>query len=80
MPIETEGPILQPKILEDELVRIVPLIETDFERLFAVAADPLIWELHPNKDRYKKEVFQSFFDDAVASKTAFFIFTKPPTS
>ncbi len=65
---------LQPDLLEDGIVSIKPLTKTDFERLFAVAADPLIWELHPNHDRYKREVFQIFFDGAVASKTAFLVF------
>jgi RimJ/RimL family protein N-acetyltransferase len=35
--------------------------------LFAVAADPLIWEQHPARDRYQPEVFRAFFDEAVAS-------------
>jgi len=43
---------LQPQ-LEDELVVIKPLIETDFEVLYEVAKDPLIWEQHPCSDRYK---------------------------
>ena len=48
----------QPELLEDTILKIVPLIETDFDRLFEVASDPLIWEQHPTHDRYKKEVFQ----------------------
>ena len=51
---------LQPT-LENENVKLVPLQETDFERLYDVASDPLIWEQHPNKDRYKREIFQTFF-------------------
>jgi RimJ/RimL family protein N-acetyltransferase len=72
----TDLPNLQPDILEDDLVKIVPLTDTDFERLFAIATDPLIWELHPETNRYKREVFQPFFDGAVASETAFLIFDK----
>jgi hypothetical protein len=49
---------LLPEILEDNILKIVPLIESDFDRLFEIATDPLIWEQHPTKDRYKKEVFQ----------------------
>ncbi len=56
---------LQPDILENDLIRIWPLSESDFDRLFAIASDPLIWELHPESDRYKKEVFKKFFDSAV---------------
>ena len=39
--------------------------------MFAVAADPLIWELHPVRDRYMEPVFREFFDGAIASKSAF---------
>lgn len=62
--------------LGNELIELRPLAATDFERLFAVAADPLIWELHPIKDRYKREVFQLYFDDAVRSESSFLVFDK----
>lgn len=61
---------LQP-ILKDDLVILYPLQTTDFEELYKVASDPLVWEQHPNKDRYKREVFQNFFDGAMQSKGAF---------
>ena len=60
--------------LENEIVKIAPLKETDFETLFAVASDPLIWAQHPNKNRYQREVFKNFFEGAIASKGAFLIF------
>lgn len=66
---------LQP-ILENDFVKLVPLQETDFEELFAVAGDPLIWEQHPNKDRWKREVFENFFKGAIESKGAFKIIDK----
>lgn len=63
---------LQPT-LENELTKIVPLQEDDFERLYEVASDPLIWEQHPNKDRYQREVFKNFFKGAMESKGAFLV-------
>lgn len=66
---------LQPT-LDNDLIQIVPLKEADFESLFAVASDPLIWEQHPNKDRYKREVFQNFFKGAIESKGAFIVYEK----
>lgn len=66
---------LQP-ILENENVKLLPLQEDDFEVLYQVASDPLIWEQHPNKDRHKREVFQTFFEGAIASKGAFLIIDK----
>lgn len=64
---------LQPT-LENEIVRLIPLKEEDFETLFEVSSDPLVWEQHPNKDRYKREVFKNFFKGAMESKGAFLIF------
>lgn len=66
---------LQP-ILENDKVKLLPLHETDFERLYRVASDPLIWEQHPNKNRYEREVFQNFFTGALLSKGAFIIVDK----
>ena len=61
---------LQPKIHND-LVRLEPLGLDDFEILYAVASDPLIWEQHPSKDRYQRDVFQNFFKGAIESGGAF---------
>lgn len=71
----TNPPDLQ-VVLENELVKLVPLQESDFDRLYAVASDPLIWEQHPNKDRYKREVFESFFQGAMESSGAYLILNK----
>ena len=57
---------LQP-ILEGRLLELRPLRSDDFQDLYAVAADPLIWEQHPVRDRYKAEVFRAFFDEAPES-------------
>lgn len=62
--------------LENENIKLVPLKETDFERLFAVASDPKVWEQHPNKDRYKREAFLNFFKGAMESKGAFLVLNK----
>ena len=63
-------------ILENNNVKLIPLQEEDFEALYVAASDPKIWEQHPNKDRYKKEVFKNFFDGAILSKGAFLIMDK----
>jgi RimJ/RimL family protein N-acetyltransferase len=64
---------LQP-VLENELVKLLPLKTNDFEILYAIASDPLLWEQHPNKDRYKREVFENFFMGAIESGGAFMVF------
>jgi RimJ/RimL family protein N-acetyltransferase len=57
---------LQP-VLKGELLELRPLREEDYPRLYAVASDPLIWEVHPMRDRYKKDVFKEFFREAMES-------------
>lgn len=63
---------LQPS-LQNGLIKIQPLKQSDFETLFSIASDPLIWEQHPNSDRYKRPVFETFFKGAMESGAAFLI-------
>ena len=63
---------LQPH-LTGELVELRPLAREDWDKLFAVASDPLIWEQHPEPDRYKEDVFSVFFQGALESGGAFVI-------
>lgn len=66
-PTNARAPIdLQPT-LKGELVELRPLGEQDFDELYAVAADPLIWEQHPARDRYQEEQFRIFFREALES-------------
>jgi N-acetyltransferase len=60
---------LQP-ILEGRLLILRPLVGDDFESLYAVSSDPLIWEQHPERTRYQRDVFQKFFQAALDSKGA----------
>lgn len=63
---------LQPT-LQNALVTLRPLQETDFEDLYAIASDPQIWAQHPNPDRYQRPVFQTYFAGALASQGALLI-------
>lgn len=64
---------LQPTFLQDNLIKLIPIQETDFDRLFEVASNPLVWEQHPNPNRYKLEDFTTYFKGAIESKGAFVI-------
>ena len=66
---------LQPT-LKNELVILRPLREEDFEDLYEVASDPLIWVQHPAKERSQREGFGVFFKDAMASQGAFVVIDK----
>src|SRR5688500_6659031 len=57
---------LQPQ-LEGELLQLRPLRPHDWEPLFAVASDPLIWAGHPDRERYTEPVFREFFRTAIES-------------
>ena len=56
----------QPTLTSD-LVVLRPLRASDFDNLWKVASDPLIWEQHPAKERSQPEGFRTFFDEAMAS-------------
>jgi RimJ/RimL family protein N-acetyltransferase len=63
---------LQPN-LKGELLELRPLMPEDRDDLFGVASDPLIWEQHPENDRYKEDVFKIFFKEALESGGGFVI-------
>ncbi len=56
----------QPTLETGRLV-LRPLTEADREALFAIASDPMVWEQHPIHDRWRREVFDPFFDEGLAS-------------
>jgi RimJ/RimL family protein N-acetyltransferase len=53
--------------LKGELLELRPLRAEDFDALYAVASDPLVWEQHPNSDRWKPDVFTALFQGAMNS-------------
>jgi RimJ/RimL family protein N-acetyltransferase len=74
-----EGFQLQPHLVGN-LLEVRPLRPEDWEALFAVASDPLIWEQHPAHDRYKEEVFKDFFREALESGGAFVVIDRKTES
>ena len=57
---------LQPTLV-GQLVTLRPLLPGDRDPLFAVAADRLIWEQHPDKTRCRPDGFDVFFRHALDS-------------
>ncbi|MGV3528692.1 MAG: GNAT family N-acetyltransferase [Flavisolibacter sp.] len=70
MPLDTQP------TLQNDTVILYPLQESDFEELYAVASDPKVWEQHPNKDRWQRDVFRNFFEGAMQSGGAFKLMDK----
>jgi N-acetyltransferase len=50
------------------LIQLRPLRTSDFEPLYSVASDLLLWDQHPDKSRTTREGFAKFFEDALASR------------
>lgn len=65
--------ILFQPFLRNELIVAEPLQQTDFELLYKAASDPLIWEQHPNKNRWQLQAFENYFDGAIKSGGAFLV-------
>jgi RimJ/RimL family protein N-acetyltransferase len=59
--------------LKGALVELRPLRLDDYRDVYAVAADPLIWEQHPAKNRHEEAVFREFFAEALASGGALLV-------
>jgi RimJ/RimL family protein N-acetyltransferase len=63
------GPTWQPSLVGRAL-GTRPLTEADYEPLFAAASDPLIWELHPDRERYTRPGFEAYFRSGMESRGA----------
>jgi N-acetyltransferase len=53
--------------LAGTLVALRPTCIDDWAAHWAIAADRLLWEVHPAWDRYKEPVFRAYFDANLAS-------------
>ncbi len=63
-------------VLEGERLLLRPLTSDDWDALFAVASDPLIWEVHPAHNRWQEPVFRTFFDEALVNGGAIAVIDK----
>jgi RimJ/RimL family protein N-acetyltransferase len=62
-----QGPFDYQPVLKGDLVELRPLRAGDFDDLYAVASDPLVWEQHPDQSRYQEDGFRAFFHNALES-------------
>lgn len=60
-------PLDRQPTLVGQLLELRPLRAADFEALFRAAADPLIWEQHPEPNRHEEATFRTFFEQALGS-------------
>jgi N-acetyltransferase len=59
-------PPMQP-VLDDAFVTLHPMKAADREVLFAAAADPEIWAIHPSPNRWCEPVFGQYFEEGLMS-------------
>lgn len=62
----------QPYLKNSQLI-VEPLQQSHFESLYKAASDPLIWEQHPNKNRWQRQAFENYFAGAIESGGAFLV-------
>ncbi len=51
--------------LETNSFSLEQTTSSDFEPLYGVASNPVLWEQHPEKNRWKRSVFLTFFQGAL---------------
>lgn len=54
--------------LTSATLELRPLTADDFDVLYAVARDPLIWEQHPDRERWREERFREWFKLAMEQR------------
>jgi N-acetyltransferase len=62
--------------LASELLLVRPLRRDDFDALWAISSDPLLWEQHPAKERAEPAGFEQWFADAIASGGALVVLSR----
>jgi RimJ/RimL family protein N-acetyltransferase len=60
-------PLDRQPILVGTRITLRPLHPDDFDQLYAISSDPLLWEQHPAKDRVEEPVFRKWMADALDS-------------
>jgi RimJ/RimL family protein N-acetyltransferase len=63
-------------VLEGERLLLRPLVAEDWDALFAIAANPDVWAIHPQHNRWQEPVFRQFFADALARGGALAVIDK----
>jgi RimJ/RimL family protein N-acetyltransferase len=51
--------------LETNAFSLEQTTSLDFDPLYEIASNPVVWEQHPEKDRWKRPVFSAFFQGAM---------------
>ncbi|MDO9521984.1 MAG: GNAT family N-acetyltransferase [Pseudohongiella sp.] len=72
-----KNPFFDLPVMQGENLILRPLGQEDSEALYQAASDPLIWEQHPDPERYKREQFEkNFLSGALASGSSLLVIDK----
>ena len=58
--------------LENDEIALIQTKISHFHELYSVARNRVIWEQHPEKDRWRKDKFKIFFEDGVENNLGCF--------
>ena len=58
--------------LENDIVSLIQTQEKHFEELYIVGNNPVIWEQHLDKDRWKLNNFRKYIDGGIGNKEGCF--------
>ena len=64
---------IQLPVLQDDVVKLQPLIREDFNDLLELACDPRVWEQHPAKERASSAGFTKFFNESLTERSSYVI-------
>lgn len=71
------NPFINLPVMQGENLILRPLVQEDSEALYQAASDPLIWEQHPDPERYKRAQFdKNFLQGALACGSSLVIIDK----
>ncbi|MBX5440456.1 MAG: GNAT family N-acetyltransferase [Solirubrobacteraceae bacterium] len=68
-------PLDRQPTLRGPTLLVRPMRPDDLEALYAVARDPAIWEQHPDRERWRRERFERYVAEGLASSGAVVVLT-----
>ena len=58
---------------ENDSISLLQIKEKDFEELYLVASNPVVWKQHPDKNRWQKKNFSNFFKKGIQNEFGFLL-------
>ena len=59
--------------LENNNILLVQAEESHFEEMYQVAKDPLLWDQHNERERWRKDIFKKFFNKGLDNENGLLV-------